>query len=98
MIYLLVLTLVLATTYVIRFGFFHLPANLLMIWVFFFWLIFAIWLTLKKQWFIFFTAVKNINKKNLWLIGLFFLSGVISTFFGGIDRAKLGQFIVLFLQ
>jgi O-antigen ligase len=95
---LLVLTFILAPTYVIRFKLLGLPTNLLMVWVFLFWLIFALRLTAKKQLSVFLTAVKNTDKKTLLLISLFFLSGVISLLVGGIDRQKLGQFIVLFLQ
>ncbi|MDR3642798.1 MAG: O-antigen ligase family protein [Candidatus Doudnabacteria bacterium] len=96
--YFLILTLILAPTYAIRFKFLSFPANLLMIWVFLFWLSFAVWLLAKKKLSTFLTAVKNADRKILRLTGLFFLSGVISLFTGGIDRAKLGQFIVIFLQ
>jgi O-antigen ligase len=69
-----------------------------MLWVFLFWIIFGAWLVIKKQLLLFLTAVKNSNRTILVLVGLFFLSGVMSLFVGSIDRAKLGQFIVLFLQ
>jgi hypothetical protein len=92
------LTFILAPAYVLRFKLLGLPANLLMVWVFLFWLIFALWLTAKKQLSVFLTAVKNTDRKTLLLVDLFFLSGIISLLVGGIDRAKLGQFIVLFLQ
>src|ERR1035437_6629356 len=96
--YLLMLTLAVAPTYVIRFKLLGLPATLLMVWVFLFWLIFALWLTAKKQLPVFLATAKNTDRKTLLLISLFFLSGIISLLVGGINRAKLGQFIVLFLQ
>lgn len=96
--FLLALTFFLAPTYVLRFKLLGLPANFLMLWIFLVWIIFAVWLVRKKQLAMFVDACKNIDKKILWLTGLFFLAGVLSLFIGGIDRAKLGQFIVLFLQ
>ena len=96
--YLLIITFILAPTYVIRFKLLGLPANLLMIWVFLFWLIFLICLISKKQVSTFFSSLKNIDKKILWLTGLFFLSGIISLLVGGPNRTNLGQFIVIFLQ
>jgi O-antigen ligase len=98
MIYLVILTFLLAPTYVIRFSFLHLPANLLMVWVFLFWIIFGGWLIINNRVRDFIKFKLSINKKVLIPVCLFLLAGIISTFVGGIDRAKLGQFIVLFLQ
>lgn len=105
MISLLIATLFLAPAYVLKFHFLNLPTNVLMVWVFLFWLIFFIYLLVKKHLFQFLTAaclparqVKNWNKPILILTGLFLLSGIISLFAKGITLEKLGQFIVLFLQ
>lgn len=93
-----ILTLFLAPVYIIKFNFFGQPANLLMAWVFAVWLIFAIWLSIKKHWLAWWINIKALDKKVLILIALFFISGIISLFVFGINQNKLGQFIVLFLQ
>src|SRR5579864_2582587 len=98
MAYLILAVFVLVPTYVIKFTLLGLPANLLMMSVFLLWLLFLIRIVVKKQLSVFFTHVKNTDRKILLLSGLFFLSGFVSLFVGGINRAKLGQFIVLFLQ
>ncbi len=92
------ITFLLAPAYIIKFNLFGFPSNVLMAWVFLFWIIFAIWLIAKKQISAFLTVVKNTDSKILILTGLFFTSGIISLWVGDLDRAKLGQFIVLFLQ
>ncbi len=96
--YLLSALFLLAPTYVIRFSLFGLPANLLLVAVAIFWLIFAIWLTSKNLWPQFVESLHWTDRKLFWLIGLFFASGVISLFWQGLSTEKLGQFIVLFLQ
>jgi O-antigen ligase len=94
----LLLTFILAPAYVIRFGFFHLPTNLLMLWVFLLWVIFGLWLFANKKVREFIRFKLSLDKKILIPVCLFLLAGFISLFIGGIDRAKLGQFIVLFFQ
>jgi O-antigen ligase len=69
-----------------------------MVWVFFVWVVFGLWLIAKKQVRDFINFKLSVDKKVLIPLGLFILAGLISTFIGGVDRAKLGQFIVLFLQ
>ncbi|MBI5530762.1 MAG: O-antigen ligase family protein [Candidatus Doudnabacteria bacterium] len=96
MAYLFLLTLLLAPTYAIRFKLGGLPANLLMIWVFLFWLIFFFYLLAGKNIKSFFSS--PINKSVLIGTGLFFISGLVSLFVKGLSREKIGQFIVLFLQ
>jgi len=96
--YLLILTFVLAPTYVIRFSFLHLPTNLLMVWVFLFWIIFGVWLIVNKKVEDFIRFKLSTDRKIIIPLTLFFLAGLISLFVGGVDRAKLGQFIVLLLQ
>ena len=98
MTYLILLTFILAPAYVIRFNFFHLPTDILMLWVFVVWIIFAVWLFAKKSVGDFFRFNFSIDKKILIPTCLFALAGLISLFVGGFDRAKLGQFIVWFLQ
>jgi|GEM_PF-928293 len=98
MIGLIVATLLFAPAYILKFHFFGLPTNFLMLWVFLFWLVFFVYLLLRKQIFQFLTAVKNWNKPILIFAGLFFLSGLISVFYKGVSQEKLGQFIVLFIQ
>src|ERR1051326_4092896 len=96
--YLLALTLLLTPAYVIKFNIFGFPTNLLMVWAVLVWVIFGIWIIAKKQIPPFLMVIKNTNRAILIFTGLFFLSGLISLFVGGFDRAKLGQFIVLFLE
>jgi putative inorganic carbon (HCO3(-)) transporter len=98
MIYFLLLTFILAPTYVIRFNFLHLPANLLMVWVFLFWIIFGLWLIINRRTEDFIRFKLSLDKKIAIPLTLFFLAGLISLFVGGIDRSRLGQFIVLFLE
>jgi O-antigen ligase len=98
MIYLFISIFVLAPAYIIKIDLFGLPSDLLMLWVILVWVIFGIWLIAKQQIKSFFSSVKNNNRALLLFISLFFLSGVISLFAKGIDRAKLGQFLVLFVQ
>ncbi len=98
MISLLLASLLLAPAYVLKFHLFSLPTNILMVWVFLFWLIFFIYLLIKKQLFQFLSVDKNLSKSILIFTGLFLLSGLISLFVKGITFEKLGQFIVLFLQ
>ena len=98
MAYLLALTILLIPTYALRFDVFGLPTNLLMMWVVIFWLIFIEWLIKKRGLKEFLSHIKALNKKTLLFIGLFFLAGIISLFTGGFSAAKLGQFVVLFLQ
>ena len=91
-------TLLLTPTYELRLNLFGIPTNLLMLWVVLFWIIFFTWIISKQQINNFIIFLKNTDKKILILSGLFFLSGLIGLFVRGIDRAKIGQFIVLFLQ
>ena len=98
MAYLILATLTLAPAYAIRFKFFGLPGNLLMLWVFGLWLAFFYWLIVKRQLADFWKYLKNFDRKILSLCGLFFLAGVTSLFVQGFSLAKLGQFFVLFLQ
>ncbi len=96
--WLIILTFILTPTYAVKLNFFGLPGNMLMLWVILVWIIFFCYLIAKKQQLMFFTAVKNISLPVLILVGLFFLSGLVSLFYHGLDRQKLGEFIVLFLQ
>ena len=98
MLYLLIITFILAPAYAIRFNLGFLPRNILMMWVFLVWIAFVVNLIAKKRARIFLTAVKNIREEILLTVGFFFISGIISLFIKGFDQAKLGQFIVLFLQ
>ena len=98
MTYIILLTLILAPAYVIRFNLLHLPTDLLMVWIFAVWIIFWAWLVYKNLVKDFIHYKLSIDKKLLIPISLFLLAGFISLFVGGIDRAKLGQFLVWFLQ
>ncbi len=95
---LLLLTFFLAPTYALNFKLGFLPLNLLLLWVGFIWLIFIGNNFLKKSWLAFFLFLKTLNPLLLKLIAVFFLSGVVGLFWSGVTQAKLGQFIVLFLQ
>ena len=96
--YLIIFTLLLAPAYAVRFSLFGFPTNLLMVWVLLVWLIVFAYLIKKKQLPDLVSHIKSLDKKILWLISLFFISGIISLFIRGLDQKKLGQFIVLFLQ
>lgn len=96
--YVLALLFLAAPTYVVRFSLFGLPANLLLIAVAIFWVIFAVWLFSKNLQKEFIGSFYREDKKLLWLIGLFFLAGVISLFWQGISTEKIGQFLVIFLE
>lgn len=96
--YLILLTFLFAPAYTLRFRLLSYPTNILMIWGFLFWVIFFISLLVEKQLPSFLNFLKTFNKKVLVLVGLFFLSGLVSLFVRGLDRQKLGQFIVIFLQ
>src|SRR3989344_2201341 len=96
--YFLALTILLAPTYAVRFNFFGLPTNLLMLWVVLVWIIFAVYLTRQKQWGIFFGHSLRLDLRILSFTSIFFLAGIISLFWQGFNLEKLGQFIVLFLQ
>lgn len=97
--YLILLTLLLAPTYAIRFNLFGLPTNVLMLWVFLVWVFFACWVILSGRfldlvhWF-----ASEARRTEVLLVFLFLLAGVISLFVGGVSQEKLGQFIVLFVQ
>lgn len=91
-----ILTLLLAPSYVWRFLILGLPANALMLWVILLWIIFFTFLLRRGE-------IKNFIKHclslpGLILVGLFFLSGLAGMLVKGVDRDKLGQFLVLFFQ
>jgi len=96
--YLLALTLLLTPLYVWRFSFGGIPLNFLLIWVVVVWIAAAAWLLKRGQTRQFIDYCRNLDRKLLLLIALFFLAGCISLFAGGIDREKIGQFLVLFIQ
>ncbi|MCX6797573.1 MAG: O-antigen ligase family protein [Candidatus Doudnabacteria bacterium] len=96
--YFIALTLLLTPAYALRFNLFGFPANFLMVWVVFVWIIFILVFTAKHEWQNFFNFIKNFDKKILILTGLFFLAGLISLSVKGFDQKKIGQFVVLFLQ
>ena len=97
--YLFALTLVLAPTYAIRFGFFGLPTNMLMVWIFLVWVVFAVWIVCRHRVSNFFNWLYSEVPTSYFLLPTFFLiAGVASLFVGGFSEEKLGQFVVLFLQ
>jgi len=96
---LIIITFILAPAYVVKFNFLHFPTDVLMMWIFLVWVIFYGWLIIKKKFGDFINFKEHIDTKLAIFIVLFLLAGIISMFVGGgFDRAKLGQFIVLFLQ
>lgn len=98
MAYLLILTLFAAPLYVWRFNLAGLPLNFLLVWIAVLWLVFAVWLTWQRAWSDYIRYKLQINRGLLLLASLFVLAGVISLFYGGATQAKLGQFLVLFIQ
>ena len=96
--FLLALTLLLTPAYVAKFRLLGFPTDVLMVWVIFVWLLFGVWAVTRHRLTDFGRSIISLEKKTLIPVGLFFLAGIISLFAHGFDRAKLGQFIVLFLQ
>ena len=96
--YLIILTIILTPTFAWRFDLGPLPTNFLMLWVILVWGIFAANLLLQKEIKAFWHFVETIDKKILIAAALFFLAGLISLFVHGLDKEKIGQFIVLFAQ
>lgn len=103
--YLLALTLLLAPTYAVRFNLFGLPTNLLMVWLFLFWVLFLVWVMYTQRMSSFVTWFRlepassaGRRRGDLLFIILFLLAGLISLFVGGFSQEKFGQFIVLFIQ
>ena len=94
----LLLTLFLAPAYIFKFEVFGLPLNWLFVWIVIIWLVFCMYLFLSKRLEKFVNFIKQIDHRLLWLVSLFFLSGVISLFWQGFSPEKLGQFMVLFFQ
>ncbi len=98
MIYLLALSILVAPLYVWRFDWSGAPVNFLMLWVVFVWLVFLVQLLRHHAVRLFLRHARNIDRKLLILVGLFAAAGMISLFIGGFSQAKLGQFVVLFVQ
>jgi len=98
MVALIILTFILAPAYVLRFTLLKFPTDVLMVWVIFVWIIFWVYLIKNKLLSDYYKFKQTIDKKLLIFIGLFSLAGIISLFVKGIDRGRLGQFIILFLQ
>lgn len=96
--YLLALTLLLSPAYEWHIPLFGLPANFLMLWIFLLWLIFAIFLFVRGQTSLFIFFIKKIDKKILWPVALFALSGLMSFVWAGASQKTLGQFLVIFVQ
>jgi O-antigen ligase len=96
--YLLALSLLVAPLYVWRFAGFGPSTNFLMLWVILVWGVFVAQLWRGQAIKLFIRHMRNLNRGLLILISLFALAGLISLFVGGHNHAKLGQFIVLFLQ
>lgn len=99
MIYLFALSIIVAPAYILKFVFWGFSTNLLMLWVLGLWFGFGGYLTWKGEWLGFGSWLwQQLKSCWLWLVLGFFLAGVVSIFVGGRSTAKLGQFIVLFLQ
>lgn len=98
MVSLLLLTFLIAPAYTVKLNLLNYPTDALMVWVIFVWLAFAVYLISQKQFRNFVIFKESLDRKFWILTELFLLAGIISLFVNGIDRAKLGQFIVLFLQ
>lgn len=96
--YLIALTFLLAPAYAMRFSFFGLPANLLMLVIPLVWIIFIGWVVAARQAGIFTQFIKLIDRRLMALIGLFFLAGLAALFIDGFSQAKLGQFLVWFVE
>lgn len=96
--YLIAFTFLLAPTFAWRFALGPMPANFLMLWIFFVWIIFAIWLLVKKQLREFIASSIKIDRKLLVPIILLIIAATVSLFVGGISQEKLGQYLVLFVQ
>jgi len=95
---LLVVSLFLLPTYVIRFGLFGLPVNLLLLWLGCVWVVFVLWLIRNYTFKQFMLDTRSIPASLLVAIVIFFCAGTMSVFVSGITQAKIGQWLVLFLQ
>jgi O-antigen ligase len=96
--YLILLSLIFTPLYAVRFSIGNIPTNFLMMWVFFVWAVWIATILAQNRIKEFINFLITIDKQIVIFVSLFFLSGLISLFVNGIDRSKLGQFIVLFLQ
>ncbi len=95
--YLILLSFILAPTYSITFKLFQIPANFLIIWLFFVWILFIGYLIKNHQTKNFLSSLITISKENIF-IWIFSLSGIISFYIGGLGRKNFGEFLVIFFQ
>lgn len=98
MIYFLEALFILAPTYVWRFKLGPLPLNVLEILIFVFWAIFAAWIWRAGLFADFKTFMRGLPKIFLWLTGLFFIAGVISTVISPAHMRAAGLFVAYFFQ
>ncbi len=98
MAYLLGIIFLLTPAYVWRFGILGLPLNFLIVAIAIFWVVFAIWLIRRHHIDAFLKSIIDVDKKLLIPVALFAIAGLVALFVGGVDHAKIGQFVVLFVQ
>ncbi len=98
MTYLVLLSFIFSPLYIFKKNLFGIPANFLMLWVLFVWLVFFFYLIKNKAVQNFLDFIKKIQKENFFLIGLFILASIISLFTKQISSEKIGWLLVIFIQ
>lgn len=96
--FLIALTLLLAPAYAVRFFIAGRPANLLMLWIPVVWAVFLVWVIAKRNFRDFMDSIASINRRLLVIMGVFFIAGTLALFIGGISQAKIGQYLVWFIE
>lgn len=96
--FLLPIILLLTPLYVVKFSLLGLPTDALMVGCFVLSLPLILWLIIKKLFPVLARPSQNRELIILVSTAVFFLSGLLSLFINGLDRPKLGQFIVLFFE
>jgi O-antigen ligase len=91
------LLILLAPLYVWRFELVGLPTNFLMVYAAFVLVIGIIHIIWNKKLKDFYHTMKSLPKLIIVLVSLFFLASLISLFVNGIDLAKFGQWLVLYV-
>ncbi len=93
-----IISAAISPTYIIKLNFFHIPSNLLMLWIALVWVFFALWIIHKRLFFDFVLYLKQINKKLALSVFLFFCASVFSLLYPNFSIKKMAQFTVWFLQ
>lgn len=94
----LFLTILMTPAYVIRFGLFGLPANSLLLWIIFVWLVFLVYLINKREVGRFLRSVQSLPFIIKTTLGLFVVAGLVSLLPEKFSTESIGLFLVWFVQ